>query len=219
VQFQKEGVMMPGWVRRLRERLRKKKPALLLASTLCLVGVAGIVSWNGSWKSKSWNIEHRAATGDKNSAQQTIAPQNIEIIIQRNYRLGPVVEEKQYIPATNRDDIMEKFSGMELLEEKAGRFVFKTFIDDISPLINNHLFFGLSDDGFLSIYEGSLEEDNVIQTFFQLDIKRMESSLPLEEVKLLKKGIPFSSMSEYNSILSTYGEFAIMAHDEETHEY
>jgi forespore regulator of the sigma-K checkpoint len=59
----------------------------------------------------------------------------------------------------------------------------------------------------------------VIQTFFQLDIKRMESSLPLEEVKLLKKGIPFSSMSEYNSILSTYGEFAIMAHDEETHEY
>lgn len=210
---------MPGWVRRLRERLRKKKPALLLASALCLVGVAGIVSWNGSWKSKSWNFEHRAATGDKYPAQQTIAPQNIEVIILRNYRLGPVVEEKQYIPAKSRDDIMEKFSGMELIEEKDGRFVFKTFIDDISPLIDNHLFFGLSEDGFLSIYEGSPEEDHVIQTFFQLDIKRMESSLPLEEVKLLRKGIPFSSMSEYNSILSTYGEFAIIIQDEETHEY
>jgi forespore regulator of the sigma-K checkpoint len=52
--------------------------------------------------------------------------------------------------------------------------------------------------------------DNVIRTFFQLDIRYLESSLPKETLKQLQDGIRITDMAEYNSVLSTFSDYAMV---------
>ena len=51
-------------------------------------------------------------------------------------------------------------------------------------------------------------KQKVLRTFFQLDVHYMESSLPKERLNELVNGIRISDMDDYNSVLSTFSDFA-----------
>ncbi|MNW53303.1 hypothetical protein D3C74_308610 [compost metagenome] len=59
------------------------------------------------------------------------------------------------------------------------------------------------------MFEGPPKNEKVIKTFFQLDVETMESALPNEVLKQLKQGIRVQDASEYNSVLSTFSDFAL----------
>ncbi|MNJ80872.1 hypothetical protein D3C77_794150 [compost metagenome] len=61
----------------------------------------------------------------------------------------------------------------------------------------------------MSLFEGKPQEKKVIKTFFQLDVETMESVLPEEVLKQLNHGIRVQDTSEYNSVLSTFSDFAV----------
>ncbi|WP_420491488.1 BofC C-terminal domain-containing protein, partial [Neobacillus drentensis] len=44
---------------------------------------------------------------------------------------------------------------------------------------------------------------------FQVDIQSMESSLPESVLKELHQGIRVSDVEEYNSVLSTFSDYAV----------
>ncbi|MNI90437.1 hypothetical protein D3C73_1479580 [compost metagenome] len=48
----------------------------------------------------------------------------------------------------------------------------------------------------------------MIRTFFQLDVQHMKSSLPGDAVNQLYSGIRISDLADYNSVLSTFSEYA-----------
>lgn len=93
---------------------------------------------------------------------------------------------------------------------EAGQVYFTERVEDLSPQCKNNAYFGLDTSGNLSLFEGVPGGNQVIRTFFQLDIQYLESSLPKETVKQLYRGIPVNNLDEYNSVLSTFADFAVV---------
>jgi forespore regulator of the sigma-K checkpoint len=75
-----------------------------------------------------------------------------------------------------------------LVAEGSVHFV-KT-IEDLSPRCKENAYFGMDKGGNLSLFEGvpGVGDSNVIQTFFQLNIEHLESSLPRDAIKELYRG-------------------------------
>ncbi|WP_243767238.1 BofC C-terminal domain-containing protein [Paenibacillus agricola] len=92
-----------------------------------------------------------------------------------------------------------------------GSIHFVKTIEDLSPHCKENAYFGMDKGGNLSLFEGvpGTGEGNVIQTFFQLNIEHLESSLPRDAIKELYRGIQVRDLSEYNSVLSTFSDFAV----------
>ena len=90
-----------------------------------------------------------------------------------------------------------------------GAVVFTESIDDLSSECKSNAYIGLDKDGNLTLFEGPPENEKVIRTFFQLNMGYLESSLQPEAVDELKEGIRVVDMEEYNSVLSTFSEFAV----------
>ncbi|WP_020615859.1 BofC C-terminal domain-containing protein [Paenibacillus daejeonensis] len=84
-------------------------------------------------------------------------------------------------------------------------------IADLSETCKQRAYFSLDKLGHLSLFEGPPEEDRVIRTFFQLDTHYLESSLPRQHWQALNEGIRVSDVDEYNSVLSTFSEYAVHA--------
>lgn len=76
-------------------------------------------------------------------------------------------------------------------------------------IIKENTYFGLDDQGILSLFEGLPSEKKVIRSFFQLDVEYLESSLPRDMVDQLYEGIEVTDYAEYNSVLSTFSDYAI----------
>lgn len=90
-----------------------------------------------------------------------------------------------------------------------GAVTFTEKIDDLSEACKNNAYFGLDKTGNLSLFEGPPDGEKVIRTFFQLNMGYLESSLQPETIDQLKEGIRVLDMEEYNSVLSTFSEFAV----------
>jgi forespore regulator of the sigma-K checkpoint len=94
-----------------------------------------------------------------------------------------------------------------------GKIYFTETIEDLSPRCKENAYFGMDGSGNLSLFDGVPGEaaGTVIRTFFQLNIEHLESSLPRDAIKELYRGIPVKDLSEYNSVLSTFSDYAVEA--------
>jgi forespore regulator of the sigma-K checkpoint len=133
-------------------------------------------------------------------------PVQMTVILERLYLDGEVSEEIKTETVTSMKEIWEKYKGWQLVDMDDEQMVFQKSIHDISPLLKANGYFGLTKDGTLSIFEGKPSESSrVIQSFFQLDIKKLESS----QQKQLKKGIRVKSKARYQNIIEAYRPFAL----------
>lgn len=84
----------------------------------------------------------------------------------------------------------------------------ETVTDDLSPACKEQAYMSIDANGNLTLFEGPPREEKVLRTFFQLDIGSMESSLPKDVLKQLQDGIRIQDIEEYNSVLSTFSDYA-----------
>lgn len=132
---------------------------------------------------------------------------NMRVILERVYLDGEVSEEVINETVVSMKDIWRKYKGWQLVNMDDEQIVFQKSLDDISPLSKANGYFGLTEDGTLSIFEGKPNESSrVIQSFFQIDIKKLES----HQHEQLKKGIRVVSKSRYRDILETYRHFVLV---------
>jgi len=82
-------------------------------------------------------------------------------------------------------------------------------IEDLSPECRESAYFGVDEDGNFSLFAGDPKDARVMRTFFQIDIERLESSLPRETIQQLYKGIKVTDYASYHSVLSTFADFAV----------
>jgi forespore regulator of the sigma-K checkpoint len=130
-----------------------------------------------------------------------------ELVLSRTYLCGLKDEERKQLKGESLQQELSAYSGWEIISAEAGRLVLLKRENDIAPTCKANGYFGLSPDGVLTLFNGLPAEQDVIQTFYQINTKRMEASLPKEEIELLHRGIRVRDLAEYNSVLSTYGEF------------
>jgi len=121
-------------------------------------------------------------------------------------------EEQQTLGSKTSIEViamMRENPGWTATLNQDGEVVLEQLVDDLSEHCKGRAYFSLDKTGKLSLFDGPPKKEKVLRTFFQLDIEYMESSLPKERVEQLSNGIRISDKDEYNSVLSTFSDFAL----------
>ncbi|WP_456278140.1 BofC C-terminal domain-containing protein [Bacillus sp. AK128] len=141
----------------------------------------------------------------KTEAYEVTGPLTVTVILERVYLDGEVSEEVKEETIWSMEDFWAEYSSWQLIDQDEELIVFQKQIDDISPLLKANGYFGLTENGTLTIFNGKPNSDNVIQSFFQIDVSKLESRQHEE----LKKGIPIHSKDNYVEVLEVFKTFSM----------
>ncbi|MED4585540.1 BofC C-terminal domain-containing protein [Brevibacillus choshinensis] len=146
-------------------------------------------------------------SGGKRSME--VAGNSYELVLARSYLCGVRDEERKPVAINHLAVSMVDYKGWEIVTADSNKMILMKREHDISPECKENGHFGLSTDGMLTLFHGVPSDQEVVQTFYRINTVKMEASLPKEEVDSLKRGIRVRDLAEYNSVLSTYGEFQL----------
>ncbi|MCM3002623.1 BofC C-terminal domain-containing protein [Priestia koreensis] len=128
------------------------------------------------------------------------------ILLERVYLDGVVGEEEIEQKNMTKEAAISEYNEWRLVAEFDDELIFRTHVDDISPLLKANGYFGVSGEGILSVYEGvpTSQQQKVIQSFFQLDINKLES----RQHEQLQHGIRIHSKDQYLALLNFYKPYS-----------
>lgn len=146
----------------------------------------------------------------RDEVQQVLAGMSgdVELVLHRVYWCG---EESRLLgrrQASEAAELLKSRREWSAAFDSAGRLVLEETVEDLSPECRKSAYIGMDADGNLSLFDGPPRKDNVIRTFFQLDVRSLESSLSKEKFHELAGGIRVSDKDEYKSVLSAFSDFA-----------
>ncbi|KMY61598.1 intercompartmental signaling factor BofC [Geobacillus sp. FSL K6-0789] len=135
------------------------------------------------------------------------APVKMTIVLQQHYLDGEMSEEKVTETVDSLTEIWKKYRDWQLINLDDRTIVFRKTVNDISPLLKTNGYFGITDDGTLSIFNGKPgRSSEIIQSFFQIDVQKLES----RQQEKLKKGIRVLSKERYEQVIEMYRHFAVV---------
>ncbi len=163
--------------------------------------ITGFMVWNtnvieGSQAKEKGN-DHQP------EAFEVMGPQTINIVLERIYLDGEKSQERIQETILSMEDFWAHYEGWDLIDQNENELIFRREVEDISPLLKINGYFGITEDGILSIYEGEPNEEKVIQSFFQLDTRKLKSQDHTE----LIKGIPVQNLKRYEEVLQVFGQY------------
>ncbi|PYZ99222.1 sporulation-like protein BofC [Alteribacter lacisalsi] len=164
---------------------------VIIFLAVCLAGVVPAHSENTSDRSES-------------GAYEVTGPITVEVLLQRVYLDGEISEEIVEEVIWSMEDFWSFYDEWQLVDHNYDQVIFRQEVNDISPLLKLNGYFGLSEDGMLNIYYGKPEENEVIQSFWQINTKELKSHAHTE----LKRGIPVFSRDQYLDVLQMYEKYA-----------
>jgi forespore regulator of the sigma-K checkpoint len=126
------------------------------------------------------------------------------VILERVYLDGEISEELVHEPVQSQQDLCAKYSQWQLVDINKSNVLFRKNVNDISPLLKANGFFGVTREGVLSIFNGKPGQAKIIQSFFQIDIKKLESKKQEE----LFHGIPVRTKNRYVEVLETFKPYS-----------
>lgn len=126
-------------------------------------------------------------------------PLTMEVILETHYIDGNVEKEYKEEKILSMEDFWSAYEEWQVMEQKEGTIRFRKEIDDISPFIKAHGYFGIR-DGALTIFEGIPLGNTAIQSFYQIDTEELETHLHED----LKNGIKIESKKDYLQVLETF---------------
>ncbi|MHA0858378.1 BofC C-terminal domain-containing protein [Paenibacillus sp. CMAA1364] len=155
------------------------------------------------------NISTRIEPQQLNVDVKRLNESNIHpVVIRTNYICG---NEVKVMGDMNKDEILKLMKEHPTWTIQFGvneEVSLVESIEDLSPLCKQKAYISVDVNGHLSLYEGPPKEEKVLKTFFQLDINSMESALPDGVLDQLIEGIRIQDMDEYNSVISTFSDYA-----------
>ncbi|WP_225434112.1 BofC C-terminal domain-containing protein [Peribacillus tepidiphilus] len=181
-----------------RRKVGKKVYSLFLLSFIALVCL--IIRPDLQAKKQ---LDMEDANSDK-QVQLVTAPLKRYIILQREYLDGEVSEESIVEEILAMEDFWAQYKDWQLIDQNEGRMVFKRKVNDISPMLKTNGYFGITEDGTLSIFNGKPDQSQVIQSFFQIDIGKLESKKHEE----LKEGIRVLNKNHYVEVIEAFKPYS-----------
>jgi forespore regulator of the sigma-K checkpoint len=208
--------------KQLRKQLKSGKRRLMLGSFLVLIGLAsivvmGLVRHNSFAATASGNANGMHALMPETKQQLDVLQQietrggEHEVFAQKMYVCGQETAKVGRLKAgeITRYHLAHPQDNMKLTAQ--GEVFFIEQVEDLSAKCKQNAFFGLDKNGNLTLFDGLPNHEQVIRTFFQLNVEHLKTSLPRGTLDQLKKGIRVSDLAEYNSVLSTFSDYAISA--------
>lgn len=75
-------------------------------------------------------------------------------------------------------------------------------------------YIGLDEDGNISLFEGPPEQQNVVRSFYQIDMESLEANMSDTQLHELIHGIRVTDHDECLEVLASYSAFAVSAVEE-----
>lgn len=162
------------------------------------------------------NYLQNGGNGDVDSEEQRVFMQQlnnsqgkVKVHLRTSYVCGV---EEQLIGSLDADSIYTLMNNNPSWKGKMDAngevWLEEAVTDDLSPACKEQAYMSVDANGNLTLFDGPPQEEKVLRTFFQLDIGSMESSLPKDVLKQLQEGIRIQDIDEYNSVLSTFSDYA-----------
>lgn len=136
--------------------------------------------------------------------QQSKQQMELIVVLEKVYLDGEVSEEVVKESFIRPQEFWAKYDQWQFVNATESTVIFRKNVDDISPLLKANGFFGVTSKGVLSIYNGRPRQSKIIQSFFQIDIKKLESKKQEE----LKTGIPIRTKNKYVEVLETFKPYS-----------
>ncbi|QYR23400.1 BofC C-terminal domain-containing protein [Paenibacillus sp. sptzw28] len=148
---------------------------------------------------------------NKGSVIQVLASHKgpITVKLHRIYLCGDETKRLGRMDAKSVLGLLKRHSDWTAVMDQAGAVIMEQRIQDLSDACKENAYMSLDKAGNLSLFEGPPKKEKVLRTFFQLDVNYMESSLPKERFNELVNGIRISDIDDYNSVLSSFSDFAV----------
>ncbi|WP_433958920.1 BofC C-terminal domain-containing protein [Cytobacillus horneckiae] len=176
-----------GWL-----KVRTKRVSLIAS---VLIFMSTVVFYNSSDSLAAANMEK----SDENDTNL-----NMNVILERVYLDGDVSQETVVETIWSFEDFWAKYDAWQLIDMNKEQVVFRRHMDDISPLLKANGYFGITDEGVLTIFNGRPNKANIIQSFFQIDLGKLES----KKCEELKKGIPIMTKDRYIEVLQSFSDYS-----------
>jgi forespore regulator of the sigma-K checkpoint len=132
----------------------------------------------------------------------------VEVVLHRTYLCGEDTRQLGSHTSVEAADLLKAHREWEARLDSSSRLVMEEKVDDLSPQCRKTAYMGMDKNGNLSLFDGPPKRDKVIRTFFQLDVERLETQLAPDRMSELTGGIRVSDRDEYNSVLSTFNDYA-----------
>ncbi|MCA1056291.1 intercompartmental signaling factor BofC [Rossellomorea aquimaris] len=154
--------------------------------------------------------EKHAADGEgvekiDDSLVDVASAHTVMVKLERVYLDGEVSEEIVQETIWSMEDFWAEYRDWQLIDMTEEEVTFQKQVDDISPLLKTNGYFGISEDGVLSIFNGKPGQAEIIQSFFQIDIEKLEST----SHESLLKGIPVKSKQKFEEVLESFKQYSV----------
>lgn len=166
---------------------------------ICLTG------FNAVQSEEDIVMTSKSGEDDRTDAYEVTSPLKVTVILERLYLDGEVSEEIKEVTIQSMEDFWSEYASWQLIDQDEEQIVFQKNIDDISPLLKANGYFGITENGVLTIYNGKPSTEKVIQSFFQIDVKKLES----HQHEQLRNGIPIQSKDKYVEVLEVFKPFSV----------
>ena len=164
-------------------------------------------------------VNHNTGTAEENSDAAMERGQLLEAVsrgavsrtvhLQTTYVSGEEVQTLSGVKSPAQlIALIEEHPGWDGWIGQEGDLWLEQRVNDLSPLIKKEAYIGVDEQGNLTLFKGPPAGEEVLKTFFQIDMGSMKSSLPEEIWKQLHEGIRVQDIGEYNSVLSTFSDYA-----------
>lgn len=137
-------------------------------------------------------------------AETVEEPLRITLVLERMYLDGEVSQELLTETIWSMEEFWAKYDEWQLIDMEEEKMIFRKYMDDISPLLKANGYFGVTDKGVLTIFNGRPNKSKIIQSFFQIDLGRLES----KKCEELKQGIPIKTKEQYVEVLETFKTYS-----------
>ncbi|WP_156111428.1 BofC C-terminal domain-containing protein [Pontibacillus halophilus] len=135
-------------------------------------------------------------------------PLQIEVVLQRVYLDGQVTEERIVETIQAMEDFWALYEEWQVVDQTEGKVIFQKAIDDISDDLKERGYFGLNEKGELVLFDGRPQDNEVIKSFYQIDVGELES---VQHEELLD-GIKVNTKDRYMSLLRQFEQAAVHTH-------
>ena len=135
--------------------------------------------------------------------EEVQVPLKVELLLKCMYLDGEESEETVTETIYSMEHFWAKYEDWQFIGIEENQMVFQKHMDDISPLLKANGYFGVTEDGILTIFNGKPYKSHIIQSFFQIDVGKLESRKREE----LKKGIPIKTKDRYVEVLETFKSY------------
>ncbi|WP_428909248.1 BofC C-terminal domain-containing protein [Niallia sp. Krafla_26] len=150
-----------------------------------------------------FGIQHHAFA-ETGTIEEEKTPITVDVLLKCLYMDGEISEETVTETIYSMENFWAKYEDWQFIGMENNKMVFHKKADDISPLLKANGYFGVTDDGILTIFNGRPYKSHIIQSFFQIDVGKLESRKREE----LKNGIRIKTKDRYVEVLETFKTYS-----------